>query len=115
MGQNLEKNVAERKKLKLVQKGEQNGTLEYSIYLLSPELEPELDSDSKFWIKININYETFIWEKILCRGVRDRKLKETLDSASRMAMRGEKKNKQTDITLMDTVDRERVSEINWVT
>ena len=35
MGQNLEKNMAVRKKLKLVQKGEQHGTLEYSIYLLS--------------------------------------------------------------------------------
>ena len=99
MGQNLEKNVAVRKKLRLVQKGEQNATLEYSIYLLSlsPEPEPELDLDSKFWIKININYETFLFErKFLCRGVRDRKLKETLDSASRLAMRGEKKKqKQT--------------------
>ena len=35
MGQHLEKNMAVRKKLKLVQKGEQHGTLEYSIYLLS--------------------------------------------------------------------------------
>ena len=75
MGQNLEKNVAVRKKQKLVQKGEQNGTLEYSILpsldFLSRELElePELYFDSKFWNKVNINYETFLFErKFLYRG-----------------------------------------------
>ena len=50
----------------------------------------------------------------MCRGVRDGKLKETLDSASRLAMGGEKKT-ETNMTLMDTVARERVSEISWVT
>lgn len=60
----------------------------------------------------------YLREIFLCRGVRDGKLKETLDSASRLAMGGKTKNKkktETNMTLMDTVARERVSEINWVT
>ena len=58
----------------------------------------------------------YLREIFLCGGVRDGKLKETLDSASRLAMGGEKKKKtETNMTLLDTVARERVSEISWVT
>ena len=57
----------------------------------------------------------YLREIFLCGGVRDGKLKETLDSASRLAMGGKKKKTETNMTLLDTVARERVSEISWIT